>query len=85
MCRMGGEAERESREEVPRRSFLLGESLQDGVHLLRNGRQRKLKLVLQREERREAARGSEEGREEKRCVCRSCWGKEQVCSRLETT
>lgn len=34
-------------------SFLLWESFQDGVHLLRDGRQRKLKLVLQGDKERE--------------------------------
>ena len=47
------------------RSFLLRQSFQDGVHLLRNGRQRKLKLLLQRHERREAARNSERERGER--------------------
>lgn len=36
-----------SRRRSVRCSFLLWKSFQNGVHLLRNGRQRKLKLVLQ--------------------------------------
>lgn len=64
----GGDTERE---EVHRRSFLLRKSFQDGVHLLRNGRQSKLKLLLQRDERREAARNSEGERKKKRGVCMS--------------
>lgn len=42
-----------SRRRSIRCSFLLWKSLQNGVHLLRNGRQRKLKLVLQGRQRRE--------------------------------
>ena len=34
-------------------SFLLWKSFQNGVHLLRNGRQRKLKLILQEQKERE--------------------------------
>lgn len=41
------------KEETIRCSFLLWKSFQNGVHLLRNGRQRELKLVLQGDKERE--------------------------------
>lgn len=65
---MGGEvlsSRKDRRRSVRRRtsSVLLRKSLQDGVHLLRNGRQRKLKLILQ----------AEKQRDERKEVRETCW------------
>lgn len=50
--------ERRRRRSIRRRcSFLLWKSFQNGVHLLRNGRQRKLKLVLRGDKGGEQKRG----------------------------